>query len=159
MKIRVPQRLTTLFSRAVDLQRIQRFDQRLRAWTHAAGLRRPRALQRPPLVTNDGQAASATPPATRPVFPIGKRPVRSLEQLYDEVDAAHVVRLHHFHQFLDAKQILLDARQTTQAEEVAAVVAPSDDAAADAGDPLMDAAGWDEDVDGGRWEGDHAEHA
>ncbi len=159
-KVGITQRLAHRLRRRSDWhQRIAAFESRVRAWVrrgkpakHHEGREGARADDAPTADPGDTKQQGHGP------FRRMRRAEGSLEQLYDAVDQAHLGWLDQFHTFLDAKDVLLEARQAAHDDgepipgAVASVVAVRPQAA-DVADAGANAEGWDEDARGGAWEG------
>jgi hypothetical protein len=144
-------------------QRVAGFEARVRRWKNAPRPAAPTDTAQPP-------DARVEHKERRFRLPQGQRAERSLDQLYEEVGQQAVVSLAHFQNFLDAKELLLRARQADDASDDAgfppAIGAMG--AAEQAASPYTgghDAAmtggqsgghdtddGWDEDAQAGMWE-------
>ncbi len=163
---RITQRLGNRLRRRGNAQQlIAAFVGRVRAWSRRGQPAKHHGVP-------EG-AAALDAPAARPVatkqrrrgpFLRLRRAEGSLEQLYDAVDQAHLEWLDQFHTFLDAKDVLLEARQAAHDDDepipvAVASVAAMPPQAADVPDAGASAGGWDEDALGGAWEGRHGEHA
>lgn len=148
------------------LQQVARFKARLRAW-----IRDKRGA-----MVHDTNGAHETPALRkrhRVRFPHAGRVERSFDQLYEEVDQQAVISLAHFQDFLDAKEVLLRARQADDTGDEEGLALPIGANLPDHASPLnrmshdaammgdathehqADDAGWDEDAHGGDWENSH----
>jgi hypothetical protein len=165
-KIGITQRLSNRLRRRGDAQqRIAAFEGHVRAW----GRRKQSATRD---VAVEGKRAPDDSAAEQlETKHQGRTPLRrirraegSLEQLYDAVDQAHVVWLNQFHTFLDAMDVLLEARQAVHDDDepipaVVASVGAMHSAPANVPDAAIDPDGWDEHAHGGVWEGGPSEQA
>jgi len=144
-------------------QRIAGWEARVRRWKKAPRPAAPTDAVQPP-------DAGMMHKERRLRLPRGQRGERSLDQLYEEVGQQAVVSLAQFQNFLDAKELLLRARQADDthddaavppaigaigaAEQAASPPIGGPDAAIGGGQndgQDMDDEGWDEDAQGGSW--------